>query len=46
MHLTHLSAGHLTKCISMYVSVFLAWNCGHWSIGDGLQVEWSAHCDW
>jgi hypothetical protein len=22
----------------MYVNVFLAWNYGHWSVGDGLQV--------
>jgi len=38
-HLTHLSAGHLTNFVSMYVSVFLAWNYGHWSVGDRLQVE-------
>jgi len=22
----------------MYINVFLVWNYGHWSMGDGLQV--------
>jgi hypothetical protein len=46
MHLTHLSADHLTKCISLYVSVYLEWNYDYWSIGDKLQVEWSVLSDW